>query len=88
MPEPKLTETESLQLIEQMIGRARQEEKASGWGWILWGWLLFVASVSHYVMIKMGVKGASRVWEYFGYAAILLILLSLFSWYFPDVRGR
>jgi len=44
--------------------------------------------VSHYVMIKMGVKGASRVWEYFGYAAILLILLSLFSWYFSRRKGK
>lgn len=88
MPESKLTETESLQIIEQMIGRARQEEKASGWGWILWGWLLFIASVSHYAMIKLGISGASRVWEYFGYAAIILILSSLVSWYFSRRKGR
>ena len=45
MQEKQLTEKESLQLIQQMIGVAKREQKDNGRGWILWGWLLFLASV-------------------------------------------
>lgn len=88
MPEPRLTENESLQIIEQMIGRARQEEKDSGWGWIVWGCLLFLASITHYVLIKAGVPRPSRAWNYFAYAAALLVLISVVSRFIGAGKGR
>jgi hypothetical protein len=45
MKERKMTEEESLFLIQRMINTAKQEQKDDGRGWIIWGWLLFVASV-------------------------------------------
>lgn len=79
--EKRLSNTESLVIIEQMITRAKQEEKDSGWGWIIWGWLLFIASITHYVMSTLGIKGGIRVWLIFGIAGILLLIYS-------NVRNR
>lgn len=41
----ELTEHESLKIIQQMIDTAKQEQKDDGKGWILWGWMLFLASI-------------------------------------------
>jgi MFS family permease len=45
MEEKQMSEKESLLLIQQMIHTAKREQKDDGMGWILWGWLLFAASV-------------------------------------------
>ena len=45
MEDKKLTEEESLGLINQMIRAARDEHRENGEGWLIWGWLLFAASV-------------------------------------------
>ena len=68
---------DSLKLIEQMIGRARAEEKDSGRGWIIWGWLLFIASLTHYFMIKTGIKHGNKVWMIFGIVAFLLAMYEM-----------
>lgn len=78
MKETKLTNTESLQIIEQMIGRAKQEEKDSGWGWILWGCLLFFASIIHYVALLNGKQYGNLIWNAFAIAAFLLMAYSFF----------
>lgn len=68
---------DSLKLIEQMIGRARAEEKDSGRGWIIWGWLLFISSLTHYFMIKSGIKHGNTVWMIFGIVAFLLAIYEM-----------
>jgi len=73
----KLSGQDSLKLIEQMISRARAEEKDSGIGWIIWGWLLFVASVAHYFMIKTGIRQGNTVWMIFGIVAFLLAIYEM-----------
>lgn len=78
MPEKKLTDKESLQIIEMMIGRARQEERASGWGWIVWGGLLILASLLHYWFATAGIPYVDEVWNGFGVAAAILIFYSAF----------
>jgi len=78
MEEKNLSEGESLHLIEQMINRAKEEEKDSGWGWIIWGWLLFLASVFHYLMILFDLKYGSRIWLAFGVISILLVIYLIF----------
>ena len=50
--EKKLSEQESLLIIQQMIQTAKQEQKDDGKGWILWGWLLFAVSVFTFINLK------------------------------------
>jgi hypothetical protein len=76
--EKKLSKTESLQIIELMINRAKNEEKDSGKGWIIWGWLLFIASITHYFMIMFDFNGGRKVWLVFGVAGIILVLYSVY----------
>jgi hypothetical protein len=75
---PSFSGEESLRLIEQMIGRARAAEKDSGRGWIVWGWLLFMASMIHYAFIKAGINKGNLVWQVFGISAALLVLYEQF----------
>src|SRR5687767_7954385 len=48
-----LTHAESLGLIEQMITAARNEHREKGDGWLIWGWLLFIASTSSAICIAL-----------------------------------
>jgi hypothetical protein len=73
-----LSSEQSLLLIEQMIGRAREQEKDSGRGWILWGWLLFIASIIHYAMIKADIQKGVLVWQIFGVTAAVLVFYEQF----------
>ena len=48
-----LSEKEGLRLIQEMIRIAKQEQKDDGKGWIVWGWLLFLASLCSVFNIVM-----------------------------------
>ena len=50
MEEQKITQSESLQLIQRMIQVAREDHRENGDGWLIWGWLLFLASVASAVL--------------------------------------
>jgi len=75
---PSFSGEESLRLIEQMIGRARAAEKDSGRGWIVWGWLLFLASIIHYGLIKADIQKGILVWQIFGVTAAILVIYEQF----------
>jgi len=75
--EKKLSEKESLLIIQQMIQTAKQEQKDDGKGWILWGWLLFVASVLTYINLKTQWFSNYFFWNVFGIASLLLLLFSI-----------
>jgi hypothetical protein len=73
-----LSGNESLKIIEQMIGRAKEEEKDNGFGWIVWGWMLFIASIVNYVMIAIDAPNKYIAWTFFGIASFLWLLYSVF----------
>lgn len=73
MEQKKLSEQESLLIIQQMIQTAKQEQKDNGLGWILWGWLLFAASVLTWLNIKFEWFSVYLFWNIFGIVAGLLI---------------
>jgi Flp pilus assembly protein TadB len=50
MEEKKLSGEESLQLIQQMIQVAKDDHRENGDGWLIWGWLLFLASLSSVIL--------------------------------------
>jgi hypothetical protein len=75
--EKQLTEKESLAIIQQMIAAAKQEQKDDGKGWILWGWLLFLASVL--TLINSATHWVSQYffWNMFGIASLLFLLYAV-----------
>jgi hypothetical protein len=76
--EEPLSETESLALIASMIKKTKNTLHDNGFYFLLWGWLVFVASVTQYVLLKMGYQAES------GYTwAILMPLGGIIS----GIRG-
>lgn len=47
-----LNEQESLQIIRKMIDRARGEVKDDGFFLLLWGWLVVVGSIAHFLVVE------------------------------------
>jgi hypothetical protein len=72
MEEKQLNERESLQLIQQMISMAKKEQKDDGKGWIVWGWLLFSASLLTVVNLHTHWFKTFFFWDLFGLATVLV----------------
>ena len=72
MEEKQLNERESLQLIQQMITMAKKEQRDDGRGWIIWGWLLFLASVLTVANLHFLWFQTFFFWNAFGVATILI----------------
>lgn len=76
MEENKLSGEDSLQLIQQMIQSSRDEHQENGDGWLLWGWLLFTASVISCVLGYTDLRVyIDEIW--LGMLAVGLILYGL-----------
>jgi hypothetical protein len=74
-----MNEKEALLLIEEMINSTKQEVKDNGFYYILWGWLVFIAAITDYVLLVfMDNKQHALVW------AILMPLGGLVS----VIKGR
>lgn len=74
-----LNEKEALLLIEEMINSTKQEVKDNGFYYILWGWLVFIAAITDYVLLVfMDNNQHALVW------AILMPLGGLVS----VIKGR
>lgn len=57
------TENEQkLQLIYEMIANAKQEINENGFIFLMWGWLVFLSSMVHYIGLQMGYPQAAAVW--------------------------
>lgn len=47
-----LNEQESLQIIRKMIDRARGEVQDDGFFLLLWGWLVVIGSIAHFLVLE------------------------------------
>lgn len=50
--EKQLNEQESLQIIRSMIESAKNDVKADAFIFLLWGWLVFIASIAQFIIVK------------------------------------
>lgn len=79
MKEKQLSEHESLQLIQQMIGIAKKEQKDDGRGWIVWGWMLFVASLLTVVNLHTRWFSNFFFWNALGMVAAVAFIYDVVS---------
>jgi hypothetical protein len=75
--EQEFTHEQSLLLIEQMITTAKQEQKDDGQGWILWGWMIFAASIFSFLNEKFDWVAQNFFWNVFGALSILLLIVGI-----------
>lgn len=73
-----LSGQDSLLIIQQMIDAAKHEQKDDGKGWIIWGWLLFVASIGTVVNLQYQWVSTFFFWNAFGLFVILLGIYKAF----------
>ena len=64
--EEQLSETESLALIQRMISTVKEELEDDSFYFLIWGWMVFIASVMQYVLMKMDVS-----YNYIGWAILM-----------------
>ncbi len=69
--EEQFTHEQGLGLIEQMIAAARNEHREKGEGWLIWGWLLFAASVLSAVFMK------TEMQQYIGWVWTAMLIVGL-----------
>lgn len=54
---------DSLQLIDSMINQAKNRFTENGFLYLLWGWLILICSVGHFVLLKLQlVKHPEIIW--------------------------
>ena len=71
-----LSGEQSLQIIQDMIRSAKQEQKDNGMGWIIWGWMLFLASALTVLNLHIKLMQTFFFWNIFGIATIVMLLVS------------
>jgi hypothetical protein len=76
MEEKQISGHESLLIIQQMIDTAKKEQKDDGRGWIIWGWLLFTASIFTWINLYTRWVSVFFFWSGFG---IITVLIGLFE---------
>lgn len=72
MEDRELSQQESLLLIEQMIQAAKKEQKDDGTSWIVWGWMLFLASILTIANLHFGWYNTFFFWNLFGVASLII----------------
>lgn len=88
MEEKNITGHESLEIINQMIQAAKNEQKDNGMGWILWGWYLFFACVFTLINSYLGWVQTFFFWNVFGALTLLLLLYELYLYFSGKRRKR
>ena len=61
---------QSLQIIQSMIEKAKQDVANNSFYLLLWGWLIFIAAVLHFILMKFGFEYPYLVWNLMWVGAI------------------
>lgn len=56
-----MSAADSMRLIQEMIHTAKQDLSNHSFDLLLWGWLVFAASLAHYGLLQMGYKGSAAL---------------------------
>src|SRR6187200_2570123 len=71
--EEELSGEKSFEIIQQMIQNAKTSYTDNGVGWLLWGTMIFLASLSTYFLVEFNYPNLYIGWNIFGAIAILLL---------------
>lgn len=70
----RLSSEKSLEIIQQMIAQAKTNITDNGLSWLLWGTMLFLASLSTFIFIHIGSDNLFLGWNIFGAITIALLV--------------
>lgn len=73
MEKDTINPTESMEIISNMINKAKNKLADDGFLLIFWGWLVTITALTHYVFLKLNMYNGEILW------AILMPLGGIFS---------
>ena len=73
----QLSKEKSLEIIHQMINQAKTNITDNGLSWLLWGIMIFLASLSTYFFLYIGSDNIFLGWNIFGIVTIILLLYDI-----------
>ena len=71
--EEELSGEKSFEIIQQMIKKAKTNFTDNGHGWLLWGGMIIIASLSTFFLLEYKFYNPFMAWNVFGVIAILLL---------------
>jgi hypothetical protein len=74
MHNDQLSGEKSLAIIHQMISNAKSNITDNGIGWLLWGSLIFLASLTTFFLIEYDYHNLFLGWNIFGCISVLLLI--------------
>ena len=75
--EKQLTESESLEVIQRMIQTVKNDLEDNSFYFLLWGWLVFVASLGHFFLWKMDYSHPEIVWLLMPAGAVITFIYGM-----------
>ena len=71
----KFSAEQSLQLIQSMIEKAKQDVANNSFYFLLWGWLIFIAALLNFVLMKFtDFEQPYLAWNWFGSEQLQVLL--------------
>ncbi len=74
-----LTKEKSLEIIQQMINQAKSNITDNGLGWLLWGTMIFLASLLTWFFVYTDADNLFLGWNIFGIITIVLLSYEFFK---------
>jgi cell division protein FtsW (lipid II flippase) len=62
MQEDNITQQQSLDIIESMINKAKNQFSENGFVYLLWGWVILVCSISQFILRSLNYPKHYLVW--------------------------
>lgn len=72
--EKPLTQEESFRIIHEMISAAKNDVKTDAFIFLLWGYLVFIASISQFILAELNVEHSDVVWLLMPLGAIVTVI--------------
>lgn len=82
MKEEIMSGEESLLIIQKMINTAKKEQRDDGKGWIIWGWLLFLASIFTWINMQLKWLSTFFFWNAFGLVTLVWLAFVIIRFFF------
>lgn len=76
MEEKEINAEESLFIIRNMIHKTKQHYSDNSFYFILWGWLTFVAALTHYLLMPYYEAASALAWTLMPLGAIVSVIYS------------
>jgi hypothetical protein len=74
--EKTMTEKQSLDIIEEMINKAKNQFSEDGFMYLLWGWVILFCSLGHFILHQ--VVGYRQPWQIWGLTWIVAVYMIIY----------